>query len=100
MFSIDVNPPGGSVGVDEGEAEVNRTKHLPLQHLCLVTTEVKGTSLQHEVTLASGVSECVRVCVCVCVCVSVRRERYRERVKWVCMYVCVWRGIRGGVEFF
>ena len=51
MFSVNVDSPRGSVGVDEGEAKVNGAKHLPLQHLCLVTTEIKGALLQHEVTL-------------------------------------------------
>ena len=60
MLSINVNPSGGSVSVDEGQTKVNGAKHLPLQHLGMVTTEIKGTLLQHEVTLDN-------VCVCVCV---------------------------------
>ena len=55
--------------MDEGETQVDRAKNLPLQHLGLVTTEVEGPLLKHEVTLASV---CVCVCVCVCMCVCVR----------------------------
>ena len=65
VFTIDVNPPRGSVSVDEGETQVNRAKNLPLQHLGLVTTEIEGPLLKHEVTLVS-------VCVC-------EREGERER---------------------
>lgn len=43
--------------MDEGETQVDRAKNLPLQHLGLVTTEVEGPLLKHEVTLASV---CVR----------------------------------------
>ena len=51
MFPVNVDPPGGSIGVDKGETKVNGTKHLPFQHLGLITTKVQGTLLQHEVTL-------------------------------------------------
>ena len=53
VFTVDVDPSRGSVGVDEGETQIDRAKNLPLQHLGLVTTEVEGSLLKHEVTLAS-----------------------------------------------
>lgn len=53
VFPVNVDPPRGSVSVDEGETQIDRAKNLPLQHLGLVTTEVEGPLLKHEVTLAS-----------------------------------------------